>query len=471
MQNLENNTETQIYPPVQLQTLSERVKRACETAGWNELVPVQAQVFPYFVNKHDMMVQSKTGSGKTGAFLLPLLDLINVEKNETQILILVPTRELCKQVAKEAEILAECSNIRTVAVFGGVGYNQQTEAFKRGVHIVIGTPGRVLDHLLSRQLTINSLKAFILDEADRMLSMGFYQDMKKVQSYLPKQNVIKGLFSATFPPFVIGLSHEFLTNPIKLSMSHGVVHALEIDHAYYVVPAMQKDRALVRLLEVENPSRCIIFCNTKSVVHYVTVVLQRFGYPAEELSSDISQNMRDQVMEKLRAGNLRYLVTTDVAARGIDIPGLSHVIQYEPSEDPELYIHRSGRTGRQGAAGIAWTLVNPLEESGLKQTAKRYEIAITKRALPTDEEMQLILIERITAALETKMRELDSIQSEQMRPFITIAKQLTEQQPECIAMLLDECYQRSIHAQHEPTDKQTEAASKPKSRSRKKRKS
>jgi ATP-dependent RNA helicase DeaD len=393
------------------------------------------------------MVQSRTGSGKTGAFVLPLLEIVDPSVNACQALILTPTRELARQVATEAEMLSGPGGPRVVSVYGGVAYGPQIEGFKKGAHIVVGTPGRVLDHLLKRSLSLKDLRIFILDEADRMLSMGFYPDMKEIQSYLPKGLGNVQMFSATFPPYVIRLAEQFLTEPSVLSLSADHVHVTEIEHVYCVVPGMGRDRALVRLIEIENPSGAIIFCNTRNSVHFVTAVLQRFGYDADEISSDLAQGAREKVLGRIRAGTLRFLVATDVAARGIDIPELSHVIQYEPPEDPESYVHRAGRTGRAGASGEAITLVDSMEQIEITRIAKRFGIEFVERPVPTDEDVARIVSERVTALLEARLRARDTLEQERMQRFLPLARNLAESEDELrlLAMLLDDVYQRSLH--------------------------
>jgi len=431
---------------VALAALPERLQQAAARAGWTNLMPVQARAIPYMMAGRDIMVQSRTGSGKTGAFILPIINRIVPDKVTCQALILVPTRELARQVTAEAEMLCGDSGIRTVAVYGGVGYGQQMEGFRKGAHIVVGTPGRVLDHLLRKTLVLNDLQVLVFDEADRMLSMGFYPDMKRVQSYLPQKRLLGSMFSATFPPYVLRLANDFLHDPEFLSLSKDHVHVADTEHVYYKVPPMDKDRCLVRIIEVENPASAIIFCNTKNKVHYVSTVLQRFGYDADELSADLSQNARDGVMSRLRAGNLKFLVATDVAARGIDIPELSHVIQYEPPEDQEAYIHRAGRTGRAGAAGEAITLVSGFEEVGLKQIAKKYKIDLLERPVPTDADVEAIVSQRVTAMLEARLRARDSVEVERLQRFVGLGRALAQSEEELaiIAMLLDEAYTQTL---------------------------
>ena len=436
-------------PEVTMEELPAQTREAALRAGWTELMPVQAKTIPYILARRDLMIQSRTGSGKTGAFILPILERLDNRQNVCQALVLVPTRELARQVAKEAETLAGDTGIRTVAVYGGVGYGPQLEAFEKGFQLVVGTPGRILDHLLKGSLSLKHLEILVFDEGDRMLSMGFYPDMKRVQKFLPRRRINGYMFSATFPSFVIRLAGEFLHKPEFLSLSRDRVHVTDTDHVYYIVPAMEKDRCLVRIIEIENPAAAIIFCNTKALVHYVAVVLKRFGYDADELSSDLSQAAREKVLARVRDGTLRFLVATDVASRGIDIPHLSHIFLYEPPEDHEDYIHRAGRTGRAGGAGgVAISLVANIEELDLQSIAKRFKIDLRERQLPSKEDVERIVSQRVTALLEARLRTRDKLQAERMQRFVPLAKSLGESDDELavIAMLLDDYYQETLHA-------------------------
>jgi len=280
-----------------------------------------------------------------------------------------------------------------------------------------------------------------------MLSMGFYPDMRKLQRYLPRHHVNSFMFSATFPASVIHTAREFLHDPEFVSLSRDHVHVTDTEHLYYVVPGMEKDRSLIRIIEFENPSSAIIFCNTKSEVHYVSVVLKRFGYDADELSADLTQGQREQVLNRVRTGTLRFLVATDVASRGLDIPELSHVFLYQLPEDPESYIHRAGRTGRAGAGGVAISLVSKLEKYNLDDIAKRYSIDFQNRSLPTDEDVEAIVSERVTVMLEARFRDRDKLEIERCKRFIPLARDLAENEDEAaiIAMLLDDYYQQIQH--------------------------
>jgi ATP-dependent RNA helicase DeaD len=445
-ERLVENAEEKLLPPAKFEDLSKPMQAAFQRAGWTEMMQVQAMTIPYMLDRRDLMVQSRTGSGKTGAYLLPMLERLDSSKPNVQALILVPTRELALQVSKEAELLIGDSGLRSVAVYGGVGYGPQLDAFRQGTQVVIGTPGRVLDHLLRRSLSLDNLRILVFDEADRMLSMGFYPDMVRVKSYLPQRRINSYMFSATYPPTVVRLSRQFLRDPEFLNLSSDHVHVTDTEHVYYVVPGMEKDRSLIRVIEIENPTSALIFCNTRARVHYVSVVLQRFGYDADELSADLSQAEREKVLKRVRKGSLRFLVATDVAARGIDIPDLSHVFLYEPPDDQESYIHRAGRTGRAGASGVAISMVNALEKGELQRIGRDYKIDFQERPLPMEEDMQAIVAERAVALLEAELRQRDRLKVERMQRFIPLASSMSESETgsTLLAMLLDDYYQQNF---------------------------
>jgi ATP-dependent RNA helicase DeaD len=438
----------QLLPDVTFDELPPALQQACARAGWSDLMPVQQKAMPYVLAGKDVMVQARTGSGKTGAFILPLLQRLDPQKSQCQALILVPTRELARQVAAEAGLLAGDTGLHVVPVYGGVGYQAQIDAFRQGAHLVVGTPGRVLDHLLNRSLSLDHLRVLIFDEADRMLSVGFYPDMREVQRYLPRKRVDAFMFSATYPESVLRLAEEFLHKPSFLGLSGDQIHIAEIEHVFFVVPRMERDRVLIRLLEMENPTSAIIFCNTKNNVEYVTAVLQQYGFDAEDISSNLSQNRREEVLARIRAGNLRFLVATDVAGRGIDIPGLSHVILYESPEDPESYIHRAGRTGRAGALGTVITLVDLMEKIELGRIAARFNIKMLERKAPEEEDVIAVLGERIAVMLENRRRKLSFIQKERAARFSSLASTFAQEEDNAslLALLLDELYQKSMNS-------------------------
>ena len=442
-------------PRVSLEELPEAMRDACGRAGWTSLMPVQSLALPYLMEGRDIMVQSRTGSGKTGSYLLPLLPRLTAEKKAAQALVLVPTRELAVQVEHEARTLFAETGIRPAAVYGGVGYKKQMDALRDGAQLIVGTPGRVLDHLLRRTLSLEDLRLLVFDEADRMLSIGFYPDMKEVQRYLPRRRVHTCMFSATYPPHVLRLAGEFMDAPAMLSLSRKEVHVAEVQHLFCACRPMEKDRVLVRLLETENPASAIIFCNTKANVHYVTSVLQGFGYCADELSADLSQSRREAVLDKIRRGALQYLVATDVAARGIDIPALSHVFLYEPPEDHESYIHRAGRTGRAGAAGTVISLVDVMQRMELERIARHFKINLTELPAPTDEDVAAVAGARLLTVLEARFRQLNGLERLRVARYAPLVRSLIAQDEGgdgelMLAMLLDACHQQSLRESRFP---------------------
>jgi len=460
-------------PETTFAELGAHMRQACERAGWTDLTPVQKKALPYLLKGKDVMVQARTGSGKTGAFVLPLLEKLDPRKTECQALVLVPTRELAQQVSQEAAMLAGDSGVKTVAVYGGAGYQAQLDAFREGAHLVVGTPGRILDHLMSGALNLDRLKVLIFDEADRMLSVGFYPDMRQIQRYVPKRLFGAFMFSATYPHGVLRLAGEFLHKPELLSLSGDQVHIAEIEHVFCEAPPMGKERTLIRLIELENPASAVIFCNTKNNVHFVTAVLKQYGYDAEEISSDLSQSKREEVLGRIKEGRLRFLVATDVAARGIDIRELSHVFLYEPPEDPESYIHRAGRTGRAGASGTVISLVNVIEKMELLRIARRFGIELLERKAPAEEEVIAAVEERLTALLEAKRRGVTKLQRERMARFLPSVRKFAEDEESLslLALLLDEFYQQSLHAAPPaPEEKAPQPSSKPKRKRPRRRK-
>jgi ATP-dependent RNA helicase DeaD len=436
-------------PEATVERLPPALQEGAHAMGWPSLMPVQATAIPYLLEGRDLVVQSRTGSGKTGAFLLPMLERLDPALKAAQALVLCPTRELAKQIHGEFERMNEGRpeehRLRAVAVYGGTAYGPQLAAFRAGAALVIGTPGRILDHLQRGALNLDRLRVLVLDEADEMLSMGFYPDMRKLQRYLPRQRQ-GSMYSATMPYAVQRVGREFLSNPAFLTLSGGTIHVDIMSHRAYAVEPMEKDRALVALIEMENPGSAIVFANTRREVDYLAQFLANYGYDAAPISSDFTQQQREKVMGRLRRGDLRFLVATDVAARGIDVSDLSHVFQYDVPQDPEYYIHRAGRTARAGKTGVALTLYAPGEKAAIQTLVKRYEIDMEWREVPTAADVGRRVGERLTNLLEDRLREKTSLERERLRRFVPVVQGLVaEGEPELLAMLLDEAYQRSLH--------------------------
>ena len=444
MNTLLEDTTTHDDPiALTIDRLSPALHSAVDHAGWPQLMPVQAISIPYILAQKDIRVQSRTGSGKTGAFILPLLERIDPKKRACQTLILTPTRELATQIVQEAEMLMKGSGINVIAVYGGVGYTKQRNAFKNGFQLVVGTPGRIIDHLNEGNLKLNELRLLVLDEADRMLSVGFYRDIKAIGRFLPPHHINTCMFSATYPPHVMRLANDFLQDPVILSLSKDELNnSSSIEHILIPVSDMNKDKLLVRLLETENPESAIIFCNSRAKVHYVSVVMQRYGYNADELSGDLTQRAREEVLKRVRDGKLRFLVATDVAARGLDIPELSHIIQYEVPEQSEVYVHRAGRTGRAGASGTAIILVDTLEKLKMGKIVKEHKIDIQEREAPTEADLYKMMADRVTVSLASELRSRPS----QFQSYLVAFEEMVELMLSdsdgirALAMLIDDHY-------------------------------
>ncbi len=407
-------------PELTIESFSPALQDVIRKNGWSDLMLVQKKASPYLLNAMDIIVQSKTGSGKTGAFILPMLEVIEKSHMMPQLLIMTPTRELALQVYQEAVRFGEPLGIRAVAVYGGVAYQPQLDAFRNGVHIVVGTPGRLLDHILSGNLKLTSVRDLVLDEADELLSMGFYPDMKRIQQFIPKERCTY-LFSATIPVNVKRLAQEFMRKPKFMSLCPTEVSVSSMEHVYYVVDPHDKDKALLQLIEFENPESAIIFCNTRRDTGYIYEYLKAKGLRVGQISGDVQQKDRQKVMKELKTGAIRFLVATDVAARGIDINGLTHVFMYDHPDDPEVYVHRAGRTARAGNSGLAISLVGLVEEMALKNTARQFSIPFVKKTLRSDKELEEVIQERTTVYLEQAYRNFKQFEktgAKRMMPLI-----------------------------------------------------
>ena len=451
------------------ETLPAKAKAAFDRTGWTHLMPVQEQVIPYMISGRDLIVQSRTGSGKTGAFLLPLFARLDADTKGTQALILTPTRELARQIYSEFDRMNSASGgLRGALVYGGVKYQGQVRDLRAGAQLVVGTPGRILDHLDRGVFTLAGLDAFVLDEADEMLSMGFYPAMVKVKKHLPRERR-SYMFSATMPPKVRLLGREFLTKASFLGLSTGRIGVETIEHRYYRIDPMEKDRSLIRLFEMENPESALVFANTKREVEYLVQFLENFGYDVAHISGDLPQRSREAAMERLRRGRLRFLVATDVAARGIDISDLSHVFQYDVPVDPEYYIHRTGRTARAGKAGTAVTLVTFEDEGRLQRIARLFDVELEKRTMPEPEDVAARVGERMVVVLEEELRSRSNLGKERLRRFIPLVEELVKEEPELMAMLVDDLYHDRMNpnaGESQPPDKRPKKKRKGRSRGR-----
>jgi ATP-dependent RNA helicase DeaD len=371
--------------------LDANVLRALDDMGYERPMEVQTAVFDTIQAGHDIMVQARTGTGKTAAFGIPLVQAIKESAHGPQALILAPTRELGLQVARELALITAHRGIQVVAIYGGAPMKPQVDALEAGAQIVAGTPGRVLDHIRRGTLKTGQIKHLVLDECDEMLSMGFQEEIERIIDTLPPKDKRQTLlFSATIPNEIQRIARRHMCDPIEISLSDGSIHVEEVNHAYYIVSGMAKTKDLLKVIKAEKPEQAIIFCNTREDTTTVAKYLRRQGYDALAISSDLSQRERESVMKKMREGNVRFMCATDVAARGIDINDLSHVINYGFPESPEVYVHRTGRTGRAGKRGTALSLVGPREIGSFYFLKLTYKIVPEERELPTAEEFALM---------------------------------------------------------------------------------
>ena len=382
--------DKEVVPPPTFDAipLGSEVRKAIDALGYLNPTPVQLAVFEPATRGRSLVVQARTGTGKTAAFGLPIVDtLVKRSQAQVQALILVPTRELALQVSREIERIAQFRGTKVVAIYGGAPIGRQVEALQDGAQVVVGTPGRVLDHLRRGTLDPSGIRIFVLDEADEMLSMGFAKELNAIIETLPKER--QGLyFSATIPPDVERLAANHLRDPEYVTLSSDQIGALSISHFVYLVREGDKRAALARIIEVEDPESAVVFCNTKDETERVAEVLKSRGYDADWLNGDLEQRERERVMQATREGKLRFLVATDVAARGIDISHLTHVINADFPESAEQYVHRTGRTGRAGRTGTAISVVGPKDVGHLYMLRLTYKIRPIERMLPTQGELR-----------------------------------------------------------------------------------
>jgi ATP-dependent RNA helicase DeaD len=367
--------------------LSPEMLRSLADVGYTTPSPVQAEAIPPLLAGSDVVTQALTGTGKTAAFAIPLIEAIDREQSGPQAVVLAPTRELAVQVAVEIRRLGRHSNVHVLAIYGGQPYEVQLRALRRGVDVIVATPGRLMDHMRSGKVDLGHVRTLILDEADEMLNMGFLEDVEFVMAHLPEARQT-ALFSATMPPAITALAQRYMRSPIDIRLAHRrSMTAPSVDHRWYAVPYKYKFDALVRLLRFEQPERTLVFGATKRVVDELVAGLQERGFEAELIHSDISQAQRERVMGAFRGGRLPVLVATDVAARGLDVDNVTHVINFDLPNDVEYYVHRIGRTGRIGRRGLALSLVSPWEERQVKVLEQATGARMVRSELPSDGEL------------------------------------------------------------------------------------
>jgi ATP-dependent RNA helicase DeaD len=399
--------------------LSAPIMRAIEQMGFEATTPIQAKAIPVALTGRDLIGQAQTGTGKTVAFAIPMIEAVDTASPDIQGLILTPTRELCIQVAEELARVGKFKRIRTLPVYGGQDIGRQLRALRNHPHVIIATPGRLLDHLNRGTIKLDSVRVSVLDEADEMLDMGFIEDIETILGKCPTERQTL-LFSATMKPGVRELARKFLRNSELITTQDHQVTLPTIEQMYYEVRERQKLDLLTRLFDIHNPELAIVFGRTKRRVDELLSALQTRGYMADGIHGDLSQRQRDAVMQKFREGNIEILVATDVAARGIDVSGVTHVFNFDMPQDIDSYVHRIGRTGRAGKEGIASTFVTPREVDYLHQIERVTKQRIAKQPMPTFSE-----------AMEGKQRVameqlVEVIESDEFGGFKSMAEELLE---------------------------------------------
>ncbi|MBM7692102.1 superfamily II DNA/RNA helicase [Peribacillus deserti] len=366
--------------------LSDEIQRALMDLNYENPTEVQRKVIPVALEDKDLVVKSQTGSGKTASFGIPICELIRWEENKPQALVLTPTRELAAQVREDITNIGRFKRIKAAAVYGKSPFERQKLELKQKTHVVVGTPGRVLDHIQKGTLTLEQIKYLVIDEADEMLNMGFIDQVEAIIHELPTKRVTM-LFSATLPEDVENLSHKYMQNPVQIEIKASGVTTDKIEHSIIEVIEEEKISLLKNVTIVENPDSCIIFCRTQENVDQVFKQLDQAHYPSDKIHGGMIQEDRFAVMDDFKRGLFRYLVATDVAARGIDVENISHVINYDLPMEKESYVHRTGRTGRAGKTGKAITFITPYEQKYLSEIEEYIGFHITKKLPPSQEEV------------------------------------------------------------------------------------
>lgn len=368
-------------------TLRQELVQAVSELGFTTPTPIQSGVIPLMLVGRDIIGQAQTGTGKTAAFALPMIQTLHEGHKYIQGLVLVPTRELATQVAGAIADLGRHTGVNVLAVYGGQPYGAQIGALRRGVDILVGTPGRLLDLIDRSVLDLGGIRTVVLDEADEMLSMGFIEDIETILSNTPEDHQT-ALFSATLPKEIRRLAEKYMQEPQQVVVQHEQMTVEAIEQRYYLVSSHEKAAALIRLFEVEEISSALIFVRTRVETTTLATELSAHGFPSEALSGDLIQEARERTLNRFRQNQVKVVVATDVAARGLDIDNISHVFNYQLPDDPEIYIHRIGRTGRAGKTGIAITFVSPAERRRLGRVEAFTRKKIQPATLPTEEDIR-----------------------------------------------------------------------------------
>ena len=409
--------------------LSEERVAKLEMLGFVNPTSIQAEAIPQLLEGRDVVGQSQTGTGKTAAYSLPILEKLDLDNRAVQALILTPTRELAQQVAEAIKDFTSGERkLFVLTVYGGQSIERQIRSLERGVQIVVGTPGRIIDLLERQKLHLEELRWAVLDEADEMLSMGFIDDVKKILSQTPNDRQT-ACFSATMPRAIRDLVRQFLSSPVTVTVSQPKAAPAKIEQHVYMVPrGWSKLKALQPILEVEDPESAIIFVRTKQTAAELTTKLQEGGQSVDEYHGNLSQMQRERLVHRFRDGKIRLVVATDIAARGLDVENLSHVINYDLPDNTETYIHRIGRTGRAGKTGTAISLVQPIDRRMLRQIERRVRQNLKTCKIPNRSQVEAHRL----AKLQTLVKE--TLSGERMASFLPIVRDLSDQyDPQAIA--------------------------------------
>ncbi|HEY7772398.1 MAG TPA: DEAD/DEAH box helicase [Marinagarivorans sp.] len=420
--------------------LSANILKAIKAIGYETPSPIQAQAIPVMLEGRDILGQAQTGTGKTAAFALPILQMVDAKNTSPQVLVLAPTRELAIQVAEAFQSYAQdIKGFHVLPIYGGQGYEQQIRALKRGVQVIVGTPGRVMDHMRKGTLKLDNLKHLVLDEADEMLRMGFIDDVEWVLERTPQDRQI-ALFSATMPKEIARVANTYLQNPQHVKIEVTTSTAITIRQRFWPVGGISKIDALTRILEAETFDAIIMFVRTKTATVELTEKLEARGYSAAALNGDISQNIRERTVERLKSGKIDILIATDVAARGLDVDRISHVINYDIPYDTEAYVHRIGRTGRAGRQGDAILFVARREMRMLRTI---------ERATGKDiEQMKLPSVADINEQRQQRFKQqiLDTMAGENLAIYSKLIQELQEESP-CDPILMAAALAKMVHGE------------------------
>ncbi|KYH35929.1 DEAD-box ATP-dependent RNA helicase CshA [Clostridium tepidiprofundi DSM 19306] len=398
----------------------EELKKAVADMGFENATPIQSEAIPLILDNRDIIGQSQTGTGKTSAFGIPVLQKVSPKLKKTQAIILCPTRELSIQISEELKRLSKYVNgINILPIYGGQSINYQLKALKKGIHIIVGTPGRVMDHMRRKTIKFDNLNTIILDEADEMLNMGFREDIETILDEIEHEKQMI-LFSATMPKSILSLAKKYLNNPAVVKIANKQLTTPTIKQYYFEIPERQKFEALTRLIDFNNHKLSLVFCNTKKKVDDITEKLQASGYACDKIHGDMKQNLRLNVLRRFNSGTINILVATDVAARGIDIDDIEAVFNYDLPENEEYYVHRIGRTGRAGRKGSSYTFVSKGQYHKLKNIMNYTKKKIKKSNIPSVKDVNIAKINNLQDKIKTILLEDD------MKNYIEIINNITD---------------------------------------------